>query len=202
MKSRYDIYYSLSSIETGAILKLLRKNKIIWKINFHKVLSWFGTIGLYCALLSFVGFFFGALVYLMNVDVIVGINGDNHTAMRIYSMCLMGLLFCVLAFIILGIKTAIEYALLKKKEEREQQSADTMRHMRITRFYISEVHKFGSIKFFWPYIESAYIAKGFMFIQTTSNEYFIFPARAFSSEDEFKEVYEFVTEQIASHKSK
>ena len=202
MKSRYDIYYSLSSIETGAILKLLRKNKIIWKINFHKVLSWGGTIGLYCALLSFVGFFFGSLVYLMNVDVIVGINGDNHTAMRIYSMCLMGLLFCILAFIILGIKTAIEYALLKKKEEREQQSADTMRHMRITRFYISEVHKFGSIKFFWSYIESAYIAKGFMFIQTVSNEYFIFPSRAFSSEDEFKEVYEFVTEQIASHKSK
>ncbi|MGJ3354329.1 YcxB family protein [Providencia sp. Je.9.19] len=202
MKSRYDIRYSLASLETESILKLLKKNKIIWKLNFHKVLSWVGSIGIICALLSFIGFFFGALVYIMNADNIIGIGGDSSTAMRVYSMSLMALLFCALAFFLLGLKTAIEYALLKRKEEREQQNADAMRHMRITRYYISEVHKFGSIKFFWSYIESAYIAKGFMFIQTTSNEYFIFPSRVFSSEDEFQEVYEFVTEQIARHKSK
>ncbi|MDV5225246.1 YcxB family protein [Providencia rettgeri] len=194
MKSRYQIQFSASRLEAEKIRKLIQqpattiidKEKMPYRL-FTKLWNLFSIVSIVLG---------GALL-------IIGYEAysklDEFSGLKnIGFLCFCGLL---ISLICLYITFRIEQGYIRKNEEKEQSNPDRLVKVKINRKYIDSITKETLVRMFWSNIEECYIEEEYMFIFAFGGEGTVIPARVLS-EGEFKELHQFVMEQIASHKSK
>lgn len=194
MKSRYDIHYSLSVLELSRITKSINESRKIEAVKPYRMFInmrklYFATAGIAIFLL-----FLSAVTLIFKTD-----NDVNNVITRLRNANIFSFILLGASLAMLSITEKLEQFFMKKNEGKEQNSQENIRHLKINRYYLEEIGKFGSSKIFWSFIKRAYINKEFMFIQTYDNTYLVFPARALTSEEEFQQLFIFITGQIHNH---
>ncbi|MBD2795715.1 YcxB family protein [Xenorhabdus sp. 18] len=190
MKSRYNIRYSLSALELSAIIKSLKEHR---KIEIMKPYGIFIKMWQIC----FIGAGIAAFILFLNAIILsLKVDDISDVIIRLKNMNIGAFILLAASLVGAGVTEKLEQFIMKKKEHYNQ---EYVRHIKINRHYIENIQLFGSTKVFWSFIKKAYINKEFMFIQTNDNEYIVFPARSLASEEEFQQLFMFITEQINNH---
>ncbi|EMU9122409.1 hypothetical protein ACSPNK_003993 [Providencia stuartii] len=192
MKSRYQIQFSLSRLEAEKIQKLIQQPVVIDKEKMpYRLFTKLWNI------FSMISIALGGVLLIIGYDAYSVL--DEFSVLKdlgFFSFC--GL---IISLICLYITFRIEQRYIEKNEKKEQSNPDRLVKIKINRKYIDSIMKGTLIRVFWQNIEECYIKEEYMFIFAFDGEGAVIPASALA-DGEFQELYQFVREQMASHKSK
>lgn len=196
MKSRYDIQFSPSRLECEKIQKLVQeatlnpaatnKEEMPYRL-FTKVWNLFAI----AATLS------GITLLVVSYELYSAIDDFLRLKSQIFWSCLV----LASSLILLYLVFKLEQYYLVKNQLKEQSVQQRLIRIKINRKYIDSIKAGTLVRIFWQHVEECYIKEEYLFIFGFDGEGTVIPARVLSI-GEFKELYQFATEQIANHKSK
>ncbi|MGG4610596.1 hypothetical protein [Providencia sp. Me31A] len=192
MKSRYQIQFSVSSLEAEKIQKLIQQPTVIYKEKMpYKLFTKLWNL------------FSMASILLGSALLIIGYKAysvlDEFSELKNLGF----LSFCclIISLLCLYIIFQIEQRYIRKNEERTQNNPERLVKVKINRKFIDSITKETLVRIFWQHVEECYIKEDYMFIFAFGGEGTVIPARVLA-DGEFHLLYQFVIEQINNHKSR
>lgn len=193
MKDRYEVKFSLSISEIRKIQKQIKEYQRIEIAKPYQWVLYLAKIGLYS--LSIGGLF---IIFIVLSLLMLSTDIDPEIA-RLQRMSWFGLALVVVALFAFFLSQKLENYFMKKYENKEQNDETYLRHIKINRYFIEFIQDNSSYKVFWPRVKKVKRDNELIFVQTSDNDFIIFPIRAVSSIEEFNQLYQFMSTQIKHH---